>query len=109
MSEWNPALIAEPTTEALRSVGKSYEAMLSTILDAILKRYERDPDYPFIDTKLNLMTSADFEECPNLARDFKSKRIVYGWIQRRFGGVGGARWKRGKTLGVFGWLNSRNG
>lgn len=82
-SVWNPVLITEPTDDAIRRIHVSHETMLVSVLDAILERYERDPGYPFIDTKLNLITGEDFAPEADPARDFKSKRVVYGWIQGR--------------------------
>ena len=80
---WNPVLITEPTDEATRAARGSYETMLVAILDAMLERYERDRRYHFIDTKLNLITGEDFAPGDDPARDFKSKRVVFGWIQGR--------------------------
>ena len=81
--EWNPVLIDTPTDQAIRAACVSHEIMLVSVLDAILERYERDPGYPFIDTKLNLITGRDFAPGDDPARDFKSKRVVFGWIQGR--------------------------
>ena len=80
---WDPVGIAEPTDDAIRASRISHETMLVSILDAIIERYERDPAYPFIDTKLNLITGEDFAPAHDATRDFKSKRVVYGWIQGR--------------------------
>jgi len=82
-SVWNPVLITEPTDDAIRAARVSHETMLISVLDTILERHERDPGYPFIDTKLNLITGEDFAPGADPARDVKSKRVVYGWIQGR--------------------------
>lgn len=59
-----------------------YERILINVLDALLERYERDHDYPFIDTKLNIITGKDYypaaPEC-----FFKGKEVIYAWIQGR--------------------------
>ncbi len=60
-----------------------YEVMLVTILDAILERFERDPAYPFIDTKLNIITGEDFPEAEDPSEDFKGRTAIFGWIQGR--------------------------
>jgi hypothetical protein len=80
---WSPVRIMEPTDEAVRAAGPSHETMIVSVLDAILDRHARDPAYPFVDTKVNIMTGEDFPPGPDPARDFKSKRVVYGWIQGR--------------------------
>ena len=71
-SVWNPILITEPTDDAIRAARVSHETMLVSVLDAILERYERDPGYPFIDTKLNLITGEDFSPEADPARDVKN-------------------------------------
>jgi len=80
---FQPALIEEPRVEAVRAACPAWETMLVTILEVILDRYESDPDHHFIDTKLNLITGEDFLPGPDPETDFKSKRVVYGWIQGR--------------------------
>ena len=82
-SAWKPVLITEPTDEGIRATCVSHETMLVAVLDAILERYESDPGYPFIDTKLNLITGEDFDPGDDPELDFKSKRVVFGWIQGR--------------------------
>ena len=59
-----------------------YEKTLLDVLDAILERYERDTDYPFIDTKLNIITGNDYyPAAPETF--FKGKEVIYAWIQGR--------------------------
>ena len=59
-----------------------YEKILLEVLDAMLERYERDPDYPFIDTKLNIITGKD--HYPASPEDFfKGREVIYTWIQGR--------------------------
>jgi hypothetical protein len=56
-----------------------YETMLVTVMAALADRYDRDPAYPFVDTKLDLITGQDF-----LPDDpIRGKGTVYGWIQGR--------------------------
>ncbi|MBN1671536.1 MAG: AGE family epimerase/isomerase [Kiritimatiellae bacterium] len=92
--QFKGTLIETPTPAAIRSVCTDYEVMLVTILDAVMARYEQDPDYRFIDTKLSLLTGADFATPADPARDFRSKDAVFGWIQGRGleALVGHARW-----------------
>jgi hypothetical protein len=56
-----------------------YKRMLLCVLDAILRRFERNRDYPFIDTKLSLLTGKDFAADDPL----RGKNVIYGWIQGR--------------------------
>lgn len=59
-----------------------YEKMLLDVLDALLERYERDPAYPFVDTKLNIITGRDhYPAAPETF--FKGKEVIYAWIQGR--------------------------
>lgn len=59
-----------------------YERMLLTVLDALIERYDRDPDYHFIDTKLNIITGQDFYPATS-ENFFKGKDVIYSWIQGR--------------------------
>lgn len=56
-----------------------YRLMLGAVLETILQRYERDADYPFIDTKLSLLDGHDFDPADPL----RGKNTLYGWIQGR--------------------------
>jgi len=93
---FRPILISQPTWAEIKKVCPTYETMLLTILDAILNRYDRTPDYHFIDTKLNLITGEDFVPGPDPEHDFRSRRVIYGWIQGRGleALVGHAEWLR---------------
>jgi hypothetical protein len=73
---------------------KDYEAILLANLDALIARYENDPNYQLIDTKLNLITGEDFTRATSSRNDFKSRTCVFGWIQGRGleALVGHARW-----------------
>lgn len=56
-----------------------YRLMVLCVLDTILRRCERDPGYPFIDTKLSLMTGEDYAaDDPSRGRG-----TIFGWIQGR--------------------------
>jgi mannose/cellobiose epimerase-like protein (N-acyl-D-glucosamine 2-epimerase family) len=78
----------------VRSIVPDHEAMLATVLRAIVDRHERHADYPFIDTKLSMLTGQDFTEPADATRDFKGKTAVFCWIQGRGleSLVGHARW-----------------
>ncbi len=68
-----------PVPDDVRSVLSDYRAMLLAVMAVIADRYERTPDYPFIDTKLDLITGEDFGDNDPL----KGRNAVYGWIQGR--------------------------
>lgn len=80
---FNRAQIQAATLAGVRAASGDWETMLATILRAIADRHARHPDYPFIDTKLHLLTGQDFPELPDQERDFKGRTAVYGWIQGR--------------------------
>ncbi len=80
---WKGTLIDAPTVEEILTVLPDYEVMLLSIIDAILERFERNPNYRFIDTKLSILTGRDHVEPPDRESDFKGKSAIYGWIQGR--------------------------
>ena len=72
-------LPAAPTAGDLRRLIEPYQAMIVAQLRAILDRTERSEHYPWIDTKINLITGEDLPPAhPLLGRD-----LVSGWVQGR--------------------------
>ena len=69
----------EPHIDQVRELLPEYEILLATVMGAIVDRYERSPDYPFIDTKLDLTSGRDFPEDDPI----RGRSAVYGWIQGR--------------------------
>ncbi len=68
-----------PTLAQLQNIVPDYQAMLVEVMTALAERYERRPDYPFIDTKLDLISGDDFpDDDPVRGLD-----TIYGWIQGR--------------------------
>ena len=57
----------------------AYEKIVLSVLDEILRRYEANSDYPFIDTKLDLISGEDFATDDQI----KGKNTIYSWIQSR--------------------------
>lgn len=57
--------------------------MLLTSLTAILDRFEANPDYGFIDTKLDLLSGENFDDTSTPELNFRTSNYVYGWIQGR--------------------------
>jgi len=76
-------LIRAATVDGIRAVSRDYEIMLITILTAMLDRFERDPEYPFIDTKLNILTGEDHPQPSDPDTDIRGKDTIYGTIQGR--------------------------
>jgi mannose/cellobiose epimerase-like protein (N-acyl-D-glucosamine 2-epimerase family) len=70
------------TRQILRSHCDEYERIAAENMALLLNRYERDGDYPFIDTKLNLITGDDHPESPDELTIY-SRDVIYGWIQGR--------------------------
>ena len=56
-----------------------YEAVLLSTMEVIAARYERRLEYPWIDTKINLITGEDFKKTDIV----KGPDTIYGWIQGR--------------------------
>ena len=65
------------TDDDLRAVCADYEAICLTVIEAIAGRY--DPSYPFVNTKLDLITGENFPDDDPV----RGKQAVYGWIQGR--------------------------
>lgn len=52
-------------------------------MDLVVSRFEQNPGYPFIDTKLSTVTGEDFAEAADPSADFRGRTAVFGWIQGR--------------------------
>lgn len=61
----------------------AFEPMLLAVLQAILDRFDPQGHYPFIDTKLNLITGVDFVPPASSQQDFRSRNVIFPWIQGR--------------------------
>jgi mannose/cellobiose epimerase-like protein (N-acyl-D-glucosamine 2-epimerase family) len=72
-------LINNLDIDDLKTKTGDYRKILLSSMNLIADRYESDPDYHWIDTKLNLITGDDFSKDDTL----RSKDIVYSWIQGR--------------------------
>ncbi len=62
-----------------RQLFATYEKIFTSVTGFILSRWQRDIDYGWIDTKINLITGCDYPQSDIL----KGKDTVYGWIQGR--------------------------
>jgi len=72
-----------PALAEIKKLMPFYESMLLNVLKVVLNRYDRDPHYHFIDTKLSVITGRDFDDSSEPARNIRGKEIVYSWIQGR--------------------------
>ena len=68
-----------PSARDLHGLVEPYQAMIVAQLRAILDRTERSEHYPWIDTKINLITG---EELPP-AHPLLGHDVVSGWVQGR--------------------------
>jgi hypothetical protein len=77
-----------PSDDDLKAVCSDYSVMCTTVIRAIVDRYEAA--YPFVNTKLDLITGKNFEDDDPI----RGKQAVYGWIQGRAleALAGHARW-----------------
>ncbi len=81
--EFKKTMVTGTNVSAISEACLDYEVMLVSILDAIIDRYLKDPEAPFIDTKLNIITGEDFPEPDDAELNFRGKTAVFGWIQGR--------------------------
>ncbi|MFZ5823004.1 MAG: AGE family epimerase/isomerase [Bacillota bacterium] len=72
-------LSENPTLTDIRTVVPDYAAMLVSVMTALADRYDGRPAYPYIDTKLDLITGEDFDPADPL----RGHGTIYGWIQGR--------------------------
>lgn len=91
-----PTLSEGPSLDDLRTLVPYYQSMLVSVMTWIADRYERNPAYPFIDTKVDLMTGEEFPENDSV----RDRDTIYAYIQGR--GLealaGHARWLRRTQL-----------
>lgn len=74
-----PWLSEDAADADFHEVAETYRALMLMTLEAIVSRFERDPDYGFIDTKLDIARGEDFPENDPV----RGRNAVYGWIQGR--------------------------
>lgn len=67
----------EMLPDAEQAVRRDYGQMLVSVMQALVKRF--DSDYPFVNTKLSLLTGDDFD----VSDPVRGRNAVYGWIQGR--------------------------
>ncbi len=74
-----PTLPDQPESGDLHALVPYYQTLLISVMAWIAERYERHPEYPFIDTKIDLMSGEEFgEEDP-----VRDRGTVYSYIQGR--------------------------
>ncbi|MEI6165645.1 MAG: AGE family epimerase/isomerase [bacterium] len=67
----------------LHSLVPDCRAATEVGIDVVVSRFEQNAGYPFVDTKLNTRTGADFPESADPESDFCGRSAVFGWIQGR--------------------------
>lgn len=76
----NSFLLSKPLSDAkIEKVAENYRSMLFCVLNSILERYERNCNYHFIDTKLNLINGENFKDDDPV----KGKNVIYSWLSCR--------------------------
>jgi len=68
-----------PQMRHFAEAAKFYETVIVAGLEAIVSRYGRHSDYPWIDTKFNPVDWQDFSSDDPI----RSYNTVYGWTQGR--------------------------
>ncbi len=66
-------------TEAVRAAAESCRLAVASVLTFMIERFERDPDYGFLDMKIDVLSGADFPKDDPL----RGRGTIYGWIQGR--------------------------
>jgi hypothetical protein len=96
-AQYRQVLLPEdPSTEDLRALAEPYQALIATQFQTILARAEHSSTYPWLDTKINLLTGEDYPAGdPLFGHD-----LVSGWVQGR--GLEA-------LVGFAGWLASYSG
>ncbi|NIA30425.1 MAG: hypothetical protein GWP06_11010 [Actinobacteria bacterium] len=73
------AIPSNPQASDLKELVTYYKRMLKTIMQVIVARYKKKPNYPWIDTKIDLLRGTDFAQDDPL----RGPQMIYGWIQGR--------------------------
>ena len=69
-------------SEKIKNICEKFNSITIEVIDAVIARSEQDPDYPFIDTKLNIITGENIYP-PAPGQDYNAKNIIFSWIQGR--------------------------
>ncbi|MDD5599436.1 MAG: hypothetical protein PHV82_15925 [Victivallaceae bacterium] len=79
--------------EKRNGICKKFSFVTLAALDAIIDRCERDQSYPFIDTKLSVISGENIYP-PAPGKAYNAKTIIFSWIQGRGleAPAGHARW-----------------
>lgn len=55
-----------------------FSLMLGSVMETLVQRFERNENYPFIDTKLSMYDGREFDDDP-----IRGRGVIYSWIQGR--------------------------
>lgn len=61
---------------------KEFASITLEVLDSIIDRCDKDPAYPFLDTKINIITGENIYP-PAPDKPYNAKDIIFSWIQGR--------------------------
>lgn len=78
-----PPILRDSSPESISSLIPACEEMLVSVMEALQERYEADPEYLFINSKLSVLDGRDFNDAQDTSCDFKGKSAIFGWIQGR--------------------------
>lgn len=79
-ARFRPVFVVDPCNPAaVRAAMNAYALVIRAVLHLVLERHKRDPDYEFLDTKIDLLTGADFPADDPI----RGRGTVYAWIQGR--------------------------
>ena len=68
--------------KTLKDIQEKFTSITLEVLDAVIARSEQDPEYPFIDTKLNIISGENIYP-PAPDQEYNAKNIIFSWIQGR--------------------------
>jgi mannose/cellobiose epimerase-like protein (N-acyl-D-glucosamine 2-epimerase family) len=67
---------------SIKKICNDFSTITLEVLDAVIDRCCKDANYPFIDTKINIITGEDIYP-PAPGEDYNAKNIIFSWIQGR--------------------------
>lgn len=62
---------------------EQFKNIIVNSISAIVERSADNDGYPFIDTKLDVATGENFDDCNDPYWDFRKRNFIYPWIQGR--------------------------
>jgi len=75
--------MCEKAFTPLLSLVPACRAATEAGMELVLSRFEKNTNYPFVDTKLSTLSGKDFPEPADKETDFRGRSAVFCWIQGR--------------------------